>query len=108
LQNSNINVTGVRSNPNRALNWRGFGTKLDKPAYGAIATKTRRGGGHVGFVAGITSNGGIVLLGGNQSDSVNYTVYSPGTVFQYNYPNGFTPNYNLPTLNIRAGSIKEN
>ena len=108
LNNSGINVSGVRGNPNLALNWRGFGTKLDKPAYGAIATKSRNGGGHVGFVAGITSNGGIVLLGGNQNDSVNYTVYSPGTVFHYNFPIGFTPNFNLPTLNISGGTIKEN
>lgn len=92
--------------PNWALNWRGFGQKLDKPAFGAIATKTRKGGGHVGFVAGITSTGEIVLLGGNQNDMVNYTVY-PSNVFKFNYPNGYTPNYILPELNITNGRIKE-
>jgi uncharacterized protein (TIGR02594 family) len=102
-----VNIKTVNQ-PAWALNWRKYGTSLSKPAFGAIATKKRGSGGHVGFVAGITSSGGIVLLGGNQSDSVNYTVYSAGTVFQYNFPSGYTPNYNLPTLNITGGGIKEN
>jgi RHS repeat-associated protein len=39
LDESGINVTGVKGNPNWALNWRGFGNSIASPAYGAIATK---------------------------------------------------------------------
>ena len=107
FEESNISVTGVKGNPNWALNWRGFGQKLDSPAFGAVATKTRNGGGHVGFVAGKTSTGRLIILGGNQSDMVNYTSY-PSSIFKFNYPSGYKPNYTLPTLNISSGKIKEN
>lgn len=91
----------------RAKSYRTLGVSLTKPAIGAIATKSRKGGGHVGFVAGITSDGKIVLLGGNQNDSVNYTVYSKD-ILQFNYPNGYTPNYTLPVLTVsKTGTIKE-
>lgn len=46
-------------------------TKLDKPAYGCIATKTRKGGGHVFFVVGRDKQGRILGLGGNQSNRVS-------------------------------------
>ena len=36
----------------RALRWAAYGVPLTDPAYGAIAVKTRAGGGHVGFVVG--------------------------------------------------------
>ncbi|WOI22889.1 TIGR02594 family protein [Nonlabens ulvanivorans] len=91
----------------RAKSYRTLGVSLTKPAIGAIATKSRKGGGHVGFVAGITSDGKIVLLGGNQNDSVNYTAYSKD-ILQFNYPNGYTPNYTLPVLTVsKTGTIKE-
>ncbi|HFD32901.1 MAG TPA: hypothetical protein ENJ28_09390, partial [Gammaproteobacteria bacterium] len=38
----------TNEHPARALSWRTFGGALEEPAYGSIATKTRRGGGHVG------------------------------------------------------------
>ena len=73
--------------PARALSWRKWGKKIDKPVYGAIAVKKRKGGGHVGFVAGIQEDGKIVLLGGNQDDSVNYTAYSSKLTFHL--PKGY-------------------
>jgi len=99
---SKIKVNGVKENPNWALNWRGFGQKLSKPAFGAIATMKRTEGGHVGFVAGITSSGKIVLLGGNQGDMVKYESFTKD--MQFNYPNGFIPNYNLPIMKVGKNS----
>lgn len=54
LRESGIKVT--IKYPGNALDWRNYGQSLNEPAYGSIATKTRKGGGHVGFVAGITCN----------------------------------------------------
>lgn len=65
---------GIRSP--RTLLARGFlnfGTPVDTPRVGAIAVFSRPpslSSGHVGFVAGDTPDA-IVLLGGNQSDSVS-------------------------------------
>ena len=97
LDESGINVTGVKGNPNWALNWRGFGNSIASPAYGAIATKKRTKGGHVGFVAGKTASGDVILLGGNQDDSVNYQSF-PASQLKYNYPNDYIPNYNLQII----------
>jgi uncharacterized protein (TIGR02594 family) len=101
--NWNLNQVGIPGvkKASWALSWRGYGQKLSQPAYGSIATKTRNGGGHVGFVAGITSNGRIVLLGGNQGDKVKYESF-PASQLKYNYPSGYSPNYNLPIINAGA------
>lgn len=71
--------------PGWALSYRNNGVILEKPAYGAVFTKKRNGGGHVGFVAGITETGMIVGLGGNQSDSVNLALFRPGEL-TYTWP----------------------
>ncbi|MGY3387801.1 uncharacterized protein (TIGR02594 family) [Bradyrhizobium sp. USDA 3311] len=42
--------------------------RLAGPALGAIAVKTRNGGGHVTFVAGRTRGGALACCGGNQND----------------------------------------
>lgn len=56
----------------------GWGIKLLGPAVGAIAVKTRNGGGHVTFVAGKNRNGLLACCGGNQNDMVNVSEYSVG------------------------------
>lgn len=53
-----------------------WGTKLIEPAVGAIAVKTRVGGGHVTFVAGKNRNNVLACCGGNQNDMVNISEYS--------------------------------
>ena len=58
----------------RAKEWTKFGTALplDKTIpLGAVAVFTRQGGGHVGFVVGVHTNGDLNILGGNQGDEVN-------------------------------------
>lgn len=53
-----------------------WGVKLSGPALGAIAVKTRNGGGHVTFVAGRTAGNALACCGGNQNDMVNVSPYN--------------------------------
>lgn len=58
----------------RASAWDKFGRKLAAPAYGAIARFQRPGGGHVGFIVGISADGKLLRIrGGNQSNRVSDT-----------------------------------
>lgn len=78
-----------------ALDFRKYGSTLDGPARGAIATKKRQGGGHVFLVVGRTLDGMIIGRGGNQSDMVCDALFDPAEL-QYNWP----PNYPLPEVGI--------
>ena len=61
-------------------------TKLDSPAYGAIAVLSRHGGGHVGIVIGKDAQGNIMLLGGNQGDMVQISPFKPERIDGYYWP----------------------
>jgi uncharacterized protein (TIGR02594 family) len=78
-----------------ALSFRRYGSRLPGPARGAIATKTRQGGGHVFLVVGRTRDGDIIGRGGNQSDMVCDALFDPDEL-QYNWP----PDYPLPEVGI--------
>lgn len=95
----------------RALDYKNYGHRLDAPAYGCIAIKTRNGGGHVTFVVGKTKDGRLVCLGGNQNDMVNYAVYSASVFDEFRwYGRGTRPlesRYNLPILNVSATKVTE-
>lgn len=95
----------------RALDYKNYGHKLTKPAYGCIAIKTRNGGGHVTFVVGKTKDGKLVCLGGNQNNMVNYAVYSANVFDEFRwYGRGTRPldaRYNLPVLNVSATKVTE-
>jgi surface antigen len=88
-------------------------TPLAEPAYGCIVTFTRKGGGHVGFVVGATADGKLLVLGGNQGNTVSIAAFDHARVTGYFWPsiwNGksavkSTPNssrYQLPTLAHRG------
>lgn len=65
------------------LNW---GAKLDKPRSGCIVVFTRgTNSGHVGFYIGETKTT-IKVLGGNQSNAVNISVYSKDRLLGYRWP----------------------
>lgn len=70
-----------------ARNWLKVGTKLDKPALGAIVVFWRgsKNGweGHVGIIAGKDKNGNLAVLGGNQSDMVKISPYTTERVLGY-------------------------
>lgn len=62
--------------------------KLAGPALGAIAVKTRNGGGHVTFVAGRTRGGALACCGGNQNDMVNVSPYDAKVFKGFFWPKG--------------------
>jgi uncharacterized protein (TIGR02594 family) len=87
-----------------AFSFNTYGQKLEKPAYGCIAVFNFS---HVGFVAGINSDGRLIILGGNQTDAsvVNLNPVSRSLVIHYRLPAGYNPNYNLPKYNLKAASL---
>jgi uncharacterized protein (TIGR02594 family) len=62
--------------------------KLTGPAVGAIAVKTRNGGGHVTFVTGRNKNGLLACCGGNQNDMVNISEYRADVFKGFYWPKG--------------------
>ena len=81
-----------------------WGQRLKRPVYGCIAILSHKGGGHVAFVAGINKNGRLVLLGGNQHDTVNYSAFKGNMVFVY--PKGYMPSSDpLPKSSVNSRSL---
>lgn len=60
----------IPSNPWRAKSWLDWGRWIPTPMRGAVGVMARDGGGHVGIVVGVTEDGKICMIGGNQGDSV--------------------------------------
>lgn len=104
--NAVLGVEGIegtgRLNARSFLN---FGTPVDEPRVGDVVVFSRGDPdgwqGHVGFFSGYDENGNILVLGGNQSDSVSVASYSasrllgvrrpsPGAVGDHVPPN-YTP-----------------
>lgn len=75
-------------------------TRLSKPAYGAIVTFGRQGGGHVGIVVGIDTRGRILVLGGNQSNAVNIMAFDPSRVLGYWWPSIWDANAKKPVKSV--------
>jgi len=82
----------------RAKAWSSFGKKITDPVYGAIGVKTRRGGGHVAFVVGQSSDGHyLFMLGGNQGDMVQLKKYPRSVWSTFVVPANFnTDDITLP------------
>ena len=80
--------------------WNDYGVKLDKPAVGCIVIFSRDGGGHVGFVVGKDQKGNLMVLGGNQGDSVNIKPFSTSRVIGYRWPSVWPAEhrFNLPVI----------
>lgn len=78
----------------RAKSWLKFGIGIDEPIVGAIAVKSRSGGGHVGFVVSINKEKGkLYLLGGNQNDEVNIKKYNIATFMDFRIPKNYGEYY---------------
>ncbi|WP_039055450.1 TIGR02594 family protein [Enterobacter sp. Bisph1] len=101
--------TGIRSTRfESARSYTHWGKQIAEPAYGCIVVLSRNGGGHVGFAIGETPDGDLVLLGGNQSDAVNYRAFSRARVIAYCWPeNENIDTRPLPIINITR-STREN
>ena len=90
----------------RAKAWSSFGKKINDPIYGAIGIKTRRGGGHVAFVVGQSSDGKyLFMLGGNQGDMVQVKKYPISVWSTFVVPENFnTDDINLPVYSKAAST----
>ena len=88
------------------------GIRLEKPCYGCVAVKTRKGGGHVTFIVGKTISGKLVGFGGNQSNKVCFAQYDASEFAEFMwYGKTNTPashRYDLPILsNVTASKVSE-
>lgn len=89
-------AVGTRSRS--ALSWVTWGVPLDGPATGAIAVLDYGSGrGHVGFVEGKFGEL-LVILGGDQDDSVSRTAFPEADIVAYRWP----PNLPLP---LKGGEL---
>ena len=78
---------GIRSSRfESAASYLTWGVRLDGPAHGCIVVFSRDGGGHVGFVVGQDAAGNLLVLGGNQGDSVSIKAFSRDRVTGYRWP----------------------
>lgn len=109
-----LDVAGIKPPKHwyRALDYLNYRNTLPKPAYGCIAVKKRKGGGHVCFVAGRDkTTGKLVCLGGNQNNMVCYALYDEADfVFKWygmhSYPS--PERYQLPEFNgIKLANVTE-
>lgn len=74
----------------RAREWAKFGKKINKPVHGAIAIKSREGGGHVAFVVGKSQDGKyLYMLGGNQGNKVSIARYPENVWDTFVVPNSY-------------------
>jgi uncharacterized protein (TIGR02594 family) len=67
------------------LDWR-EGCATDDPPVGCVVVFERQGGGHVGLVVGRDQRGRLLVLGGNQGDSVSIAPFDPSRVVGYRWP----------------------
>lgn len=83
-----------------ALSWKSWGRQLNKAAYGSIAIfDFGRGMGHVGFVLGKQGEK-LLILGGNQSNSVKVTLFETKRIVAYAVPSSLAfPVYKLKEFN---------
>lgn len=80
---------GIRSSRfESAKSYITWGMGLEEPVYGCVAVLTREGGGHVGFVVGLTQRGELLILGGNQGDAVNIRAFPRSRITTYRWPIG--------------------
>jgi uncharacterized protein (TIGR02594 family) len=77
---------GYRGGGNLALAYAKYGHRLPGPRVGAIAVFRRRGGGHVGIVTGIDSNGNPVVISGNYNHRVAEATFPARLVVAYVSP----------------------
>jgi len=90
--------------PARAKSWLKFGVSSVDPVYGSIAVKSRKGGGHVGFVVGKDqSEKYLYILGGNQNDAVNVKKYPASVFLDFRVPKDYD-NKELPYYAGVAGA----
>ncbi len=72
-----------------ALSFKNWGTDAKGPVTGSIGVISYGGGaGHVGIVVGVTPTGRVLMLGGNQGDSVKISSYPRNSFVAFRLPPG--------------------
>lgn len=84
-------------NPYWARNWAQFGRPCDL-VYGAAVSFVRPGGGgHIGFLVGISADGKLLRVrGGNQSNALNDTWIAASRLLASRWPNSFSVMHQRP------------
>lgn len=71
----------------RAKAYVNFGTKLYEPTLGAVCViKNSAGKFHVGIIVGVNNAGHVLIIGGNQSDSVKVSAFLRDSVEYIGWP----------------------
>jgi uncharacterized protein (TIGR02594 family) len=78
--------TGHPGGGNLARAYARYGTRVSGPQVGAIAVMARKGGGHVGIVTGIDSNGNPIVISGNHNNRVAEVAYPRSRILTYVVP----------------------
>ena len=78
--------TGHKGGGNLAMAYAHYGRRVSGPQVGAIAVIRRRGGGHVGVVAGVDPNGNPIVISGNHNRTTAESVYPRSRVVAYVVP----------------------
>lgn len=86
-----LEEVGIKSTRSAgARSYLGWGKSLPTPAVGCIVVFWRGSpsgwSGHVGFVTGQDAKGNLMVLGGNQGDSVNIKAFAKERVLGYRWP----------------------
>lgn len=63
-----------------------LGHRTPEPRVGSLVVLTRKGGGHVGVVSGVTPDGNPIVISGNHNNRVAESVYPSSRVIAYVIP----------------------
>jgi uncharacterized protein (TIGR02594 family) len=72
----------------RARAWADFGVDLGRPIRGCVVVIQNGAQWHVGFVVGETATGDLLVIGGNQNDSVKVSKFKRSSARAYRWPLG--------------------
>ena len=81
-----LKQTGHKGGGNLAMGYVHYGTRVPGPQVGAIAVMGRKGGGHVGVVAGVDASGNPIIISGNHNHRVEESVYPRRRIYAYVLP----------------------
>lgn len=76
----------VSSRFESARSYMQWGQALHRPALGCVVVLARNGGGHVGFLTGVSMDGDLLILGGNQGNEVNIRKFPRARLLGYRWP----------------------
>lgn len=73
----------------RAKAWAGeWGARLDGPVPGCVVVFDRKGGGHVGLLVSVATDGALQVFGGNQGNAVNVRSFPASRPALFIWPPG--------------------